>query len=724
MSLLVLFVHSDPAVRAAAEERLAREGHDVLAVDSGERAIDQFVQTARHAMVVDLELPGRDGAATIESIRWAPGGKDTFIVLTGEDAQQVERVARRLGVEFVPHGDLDEIAGALRSHVPPKPSEEVTRPFPLPIAAEDPSGNPLEAPGANEARDVARRAEAVERDARIEGELGDVPFGTVLTRLAEQRVSGALLMHSEDDDRETVTGDALKKVVFFRNGLPIHARSNLEEECLGQVLLRRGAIDQATLDASITRVLAGDGKQGGILVAMGAITPQQLRDALEFEQEQKLLELFGWESGSFRFSDTMSPPQETVTLERSLAELVLRGIRERMNPGRLLTRLAESLEAYVVPSGGHFHGLRRCLDEPGRALLVGFDGAATVRTILDAGQPSRLEAARILFAAHCLGAVSFRDEPAVSRPEGESPERETSEVALIRSEVYRLADRLRDGQYAEALDVRPGDGLGAAQAVARLESRLRAAMEGRILPAEAHSTALEVLARLPRAALAVGGDYQGSSMPPASDAEWSLPRIAPRLPGNPRLPSLANVETRGSDAEMEDERSAERESPEAETPRGASSTVPPPRRKMTSSLELPVSEPAEDRVDLEERAQRMLQAERFFRRGRRSLSRDDAEGALASLARAVALAPEEGEFLVFLGWARHQASSKPAEREQALEELRLAVTLVPKMHDAQLFYARALRDAGEVADARNAYARALAANPDSRDALDELRLLH
>lgn len=119
----------------------------------------------------------------------------------------------------------------------------------------------------------------------------------------------------------------------------------------------------------------------------------------------------------------------------------------------------------------------------------------------------------------------------------------------------------------------------------------------------------------------------------------------------------------------------------------------------------------------------MLQAERHFRRGRRALRRDDAKGALGSLTRAVELAPDEGEFLTYLGWARHRASTDPETREQALDELRLAVRLVPKMHDAQLFYARALRDGGMQVEARNAYARALAADPDSREALDELRKL-
>ena len=86
----VLVVHADPQFAERVVRALSGHGLRAESVSDGERAIDRFVQVPACALVVDSELPGRDGAATIESIRWAPGGALVPVVLTAERAGGVK----------------------------------------------------------------------------------------------------------------------------------------------------------------------------------------------------------------------------------------------------------------------------------------------------------------------------------------------------------------------------------------------------------------------------------------------------------------------------------------------------------------------------------------------------------------------------------------------------------------------------------------------------------
>ncbi|MCA9613141.1 MAG: hypothetical protein KC586_10360, partial [Myxococcales bacterium] len=115
----VLVVHAAPEWGARVAERLERAGWSAEAIEGGERALDRYVQEPSDAVVVDLDLRGRDGAATIESLRWAPGGRTLPIVLTGIAAQrdELEALGRELGVDVVADGDPDAIAGALEGAV-------------------------------------------------------------------------------------------------------------------------------------------------------------------------------------------------------------------------------------------------------------------------------------------------------------------------------------------------------------------------------------------------------------------------------------------------------------------------------------------------------------------------------------------------------------------------------------------------------------------------------
>ncbi|MCA9579372.1 MAG: DUF4388 domain-containing protein [Polyangiales bacterium] len=415
VSSSVLVVIPDDDARSRVVSAVERAGYACVGAATGEAALDAFVQQPTDIVFTSLRLPGRDGAATVESLRWAPGGDTAHMVLLGAvaDASALQREAARLGAltclvgEVNPADMLRVVEGVVRRElrpdsIPPPPMDigtgDETRRYTLTESSEGAAverhlGSGLSAPDA------------------LQGRLSDVPFASVLVQIFESRATGALALNSAGDPRSTTTGESPKKVIFFRRGVPQSVRSNLVDECLGQVLRRRGIIDQSVVDDSLLRVRAGQGRQGAILLAMGAITPHQLRDALEYQQEMKVLDVFGWSAGSFEFAD-MDPPQETVTLEMSLFELVLRGVRERIPPPRVVELIGPALDRFAIPVPDRLAPFRRMELAPEcHTFLSGLDGRQTLRSLIGGPPTSRMTITELAYALVCVEAVELHDAP-------------------------------------------------------------------------------------------------------------------------------------------------------------------------------------------------------------------------------------------------------------------------------------------------------------------------
>jgi len=156
------------------------------------------------------------------------------------------------------------------------------------------------------------------------------------------------------------------------------------------------------------------------------------------------------------------------------------------------------------------------------------------------------------------------------------------------------------------------------------------------------------------------------------------------------------------------------------TPGGAASeaqaellTSPEPSKKAQNKPRL---DPRE--LDLE--VERMLQAERAFRRGKRALDKGRLEGAIEQFSTAERLCPNEGEFLGALGDALWRQDPKSTRARDLLQR---GCERAPQVVALHLSLGTLLEGLGDAAGARIAYERALAANPNEGQAVAGLQRL-
>ncbi len=730
--LYVLVVHPDEGTCDRLARAIATAGHRAASVPDGERAIDSFVQEPADAVVLEMVLPGRDGPATIESLRWAPAGAQVPVILLGTDTSQaqVEATGRAVGAVAALSGPPDppkitsvleniraslkntsgaDVSDAIPTSELSGPRHSVTRPsirFSKPREVEpaaSTSPHPdtdsllrrVEPNASREGIAVERQAASLKQaDALIRGTFIDNPFPRILSRLAKHRASGALVLDSPEDNRRTTTGESSKKIIFFRNGVPQHVWSNLETECLGQVLIERQLIGEGALAESLAHVREGAGRVGAVLMAMGALSPHELRDALEHQQRIKLFDVFRWTSGSYQFSDELPAPHETITLELSLVEIVYRGVVEHSRREQIAADLQPHQNEYVIPLPNQLVPFLRLQVSPeAKAIIRAIDGTKRLRELRAEFQSAETE--RVVFALQCADAVKFRRTPQKVDPYATpSTSEEEPTLSRIESELHRLDSLLEEGRFAEALGVPPGDARAAHSAIGTMERRLGPAMVRGATDRRTRTRATNILERLKHA----GEVLSQTNIAEADEHTEPLPESVSTSPIS-TSPALTNPASTN---------------PALTSPALTSPTLTSPALTNPVSTNPRSNPPTRQSAD----------AEQFFRRGEQALHRGDPAAAAAAFYHAVELCPEEGEFLAYLGYARHAAAPDDSvSSEQAVVELRNGCRLAPKLDVAHLLLARVFVDRGELAHARNAFGRALAANPDCEEALIGLRSL-
>ncbi len=793
--LTVLIVEPD----VARADRIARAvilaGHAPVVLADGERAIDRFVQEPADVIICEYFLPGRDGATTIDSIRWAPGGRQMHAILLAQEEPEIAPLAT-IGARidavatFVGEPPLPTLTEILRSldRKPPNDPRGRSLPGELPPAAaswldrttnivkgmdggaglfgqeestlrgsaavarmllenvkrnamlgprqadvltkETPLPNmpPLARPpvethdgGTRVAKrrtddrpptdiDPAALAEGQGvRDAAqtsspaadiVEGRFESTAFPTLLARLAEARVVGGLICTAQDEPRETVNGDSPTKIVYFRAGVPVHVRSNLVDECLGQLLLRKKRIGAATLDESVRRMQLGHGLQGEILIDMGALSPLEVSETLAEQEREKLFDLFGWRRGHFRLMST-EPPKEAVGIELALPEMVYEGICAAMPATRLLDLLTPMLDRYVVPDPQKLARFVRVrLPVELKAILARVDGSATLRLLLAMGtKPGAV--AQLVYAMECLGAVRLEESPRKrlsEPPRAPSSGRLPSKSAMGGAGVgaaWTPAASAPPGSSPIPVPVMPPGLLEAPPTAKQARVVLEAATGLRPASVQPDASWED-----PTTPVRAGEAARGAAAPQATSAEAEPARVE-RMPISPMPPQVV-----------------------APTPEPVVSAAPAsaPTPSIVSSSMLPTALPSSSSIPvapplLDAEVDRLFEAERHFRRGNRALERERWGEALSAFELAAGLCPQEGEFVAYLGWARHCTAPDARETTSyALVDLDRALALTPDLFVVNLLRARVLGHAGRDAEALVAFQRVLVLEPSSDEA--------
>ena len=238
----------------------------------------------------------------------------------------------------------------------------------IPSEVEMPTqGNPLNIFGGREPGPVAipARTSEIEEESPpdLTGDLMNQSLCSLFHWLAETREDGRL-----DLIREPV-----RKSVFFEEGHPIFATSNIESERFGEFLVADGELTREQ-HAEVLDFAARKGMRfTEALLALDVCTPNQLFTSLGAQVRDRIHDLFTWIAGSFEFYHDAKPVDPVLPLNLRSHTLIHEGVQERLPLGVVRKIMRDAFQRRVVRSGS---GIPADLHLSGRQLRI-------VRTIED-----------------------------------------------------------------------------------------------------------------------------------------------------------------------------------------------------------------------------------------------------------------------------------------------------------------------------------------------------
>lgn len=185
----------------------------------------------------------------------------------------------------------------------------------------------------------------------------------------------------------TVQKGKVKKTIYFEQGRPCFAISNLVTDRFGPFLARVGKITQGQLELVQAAAEKTRRRTGDVLVEMGVLKDAERLYYVAQQVKAIIYSIFGWEEGQFRLHFADKAASEAVKIDLHPANLIVRGVKKLYKPERLLRLL--SPEDRLIPSQQPAYGLHEVELERWEAeLLPKVDGTRTLAEFIRiAGRP-------------------------------------------------------------------------------------------------------------------------------------------------------------------------------------------------------------------------------------------------------------------------------------------------------------------------------------------------
>ncbi len=92
-----------------------------------------------------------------------------------------------------------------------------------------------------------------------------------------------------------------RQSIRFRRGHIVNAHTNVLEDRLGEMLVRRGKLCAADLARATEIVIREKARLGEVLTRLGLIDASGLEDAVAMHVHEMLVKVFAWTEGSYQF---------------------------------------------------------------------------------------------------------------------------------------------------------------------------------------------------------------------------------------------------------------------------------------------------------------------------------------------------------------------------------------------------------------------------------------
>ncbi len=277
----------------------------------------------------------------------------------------------------------------------------------------------------------------------IQGNLRDYELSELLIGLKRSSKTGILKIFSGN----------IKKVIYIRDGDPVFATSNIEDERLGEYLLRTGRITIDAYNRSVEILKKTNKRQGAILVELGYIKVEELPGIVRAQIEDMIENTFKLFEGEFEFVEGPLPTHEVITLKLSVGNIIFRGVMKIESLQYIRSRLPD-LNSVLIPSQDPYHLFQDIsLDVNEKNILQLIDSKRTINDILRESPLKHFDTLKLIYAFLSTRMVEVKVEEKVSVRDMDEVLKNNGIGDDFVQELNELYQKCQDMDYYELLGV-------------------------------------------------------------------------------------------------------------------------------------------------------------------------------------------------------------------------------------------------------------------------------
>ena len=233
----------------------------------------------------------------------------------------------------------------------------------------------------------------------LEGSLKDFGLPDIFQLIYFQRKTGVLTLEGKMDR---------VRLLFIEGNISgAESKKRTEDNRLGKILLKKGLLKEEDLEAAFEEQRKTGVKLGTIVIRNGLVDNEAIKDIIQAQITETIIQLFGWKQGTYEFAAQEVSPDQDLSFSLDTQHLLMEGLR-------IVDEW--SLIEGKITLGSLF---RKCSETPSgllaeeRDILAHVDGENDVCTIIDLSGQDNFEVSKTLLSLMEKGAI----EPVVYTPQ-------------------------------------------------------------------------------------------------------------------------------------------------------------------------------------------------------------------------------------------------------------------------------------------------------------------
>ena len=264
-------------------------------------------------------------------------------------------------------------------------------------------------------------------DLDLQGNIEKFTLPEIFQLIAVSRKSGTLGIQKDDSI----------VMIYFKNGDIIYGYGPRQTFHLGQLLKERGKLSAAQLEEAVnTQARTQNSKRlGEILIHKKFIERSDLETVVREQIEELLYSLLAWQTGSFKFYEDQFPTDEEITVNLSVENVIMEGLR-RLDEMNMVKETLPDLERVYSISASQADRTRAVtLKAPEWNIMALVNGQRSLEEICKLSSLDRNETLVKLAQLKLAGIITQTEKKAAA---------ETAPSADLTGMVNRLSELFED----------------------------------------------------------------------------------------------------------------------------------------------------------------------------------------------------------------------------------------------------------------------------------------